>query len=81
MFCLFLLQYKQNPAMKEKLFKTHGKLLVEASPFDKLWGIGMAQTNQNIHNKANWKGKNLLGYALTDVRDTLMKEEGLIKDE
>lgn len=68
-------QYKQNPDMKEVLLATKGKTLVEASPRDRLWGVGLGQGNQKIHDKTKWRGKNLLGYILTEVRDQLLKEE------
>ena len=42
---------------------------------DTIWGIGLAEDDPRAHNKDTWMGKNLLGYALTEVRDELMKEE------
>lgn len=70
-----MLKFSQNPALKEKLFATKGKTLVEASPVDRKWGIGLASTNSKAWNKSTWKGRNLLGYAITEVRDELMAEE------
>ncbi len=61
--------------MKEILFATAGTELVEASPMDTIWGIGLAEDDPRAHNKDTWMGKNLLGYALTEVRDELMKGE------
>lgn len=66
-------QYKQNPEMKDELLATKGKTLVEASPRDRLWGVGLGQHNQKIRDKTMWRGKNLLGYILTEVRDHLLK--------
>ena len=67
--------------MKKTLFATHPKTLVEASPRDRVWGIGMGASNPEAQDPAKWRGKNLLGHALTRVRDKLMKKEGLISEE
>jgi len=48
-------------------------VLVEASPYDKIWGIGMSVDNENIENPLTWKGLNLLGFALMEVRDELIR--------
>lgn len=77
--CIF--QYSQNDKMKKELFATFNKTLVEASPRDRLWGIGLGQDNKKVHDKKLWRGKNLLGYALTEVRDTLLKKNGYIDDD
>ena len=57
--------------MKEFLLSTGDKILVEASPYDKIWGIGMKEGTPGIENPSNWKGENLLGFALMEVRDEL----------
>ena len=80
-FLPFYIQFSQNPEMKKILFDTYPKILVEASPRDRLWGIGMGANNPNAENPDKWRGKNLLGYCLVAVRDKLMKEEGLIPKE
>ena len=49
--------------------------LVEASHVDLIWGIGMAPSDPGIENPNNWKGQNLLGFALTEVRDILSESE------
>ncbi len=46
-------------------------MLGEASPVDNIWGIGMAKADENIYNPERWKGENLLGFALMEVRDEL----------
>ena len=63
-------KFYQNPDMLKKLLKTKGKTLVEASPFDKIWGIGMAYTHKNILDETKW-GQNKLGIALMRVRELL----------
>ena len=69
-------QFGQNDKLKGMLFSTYPKTLVEASPLDALWGIGYAEDNRKAWNQSTWRGKNLLGFALTDVRNELMKQEG-----
>lgn len=51
------------------------KILVEASPYDKIWGIGLAVTDPRAADQDKWQGQNLLGKALMRVRDTLRSEE------
>ena len=66
-----LLKFSQNPHLKNKLLETGDKILVEASPYDRIWGIGMAKNNKNILDSSKWRGKNLLGKALMKVRNCL----------
>lgn len=64
-------KFSQNPELGGFLKKTGDKILVEASPYDHIWGIGMSQDNPGINNPFNWNGSNLLGFALMDVRKIL----------
>ncbi|XP_045158905.2 protein starmaker-like [Mercenaria mercenaria] len=73
-----LAKYRQNLEMKKALFASYPKTLVEASPRDRLWGIGLGRNNIKAQDRATWRGKNLLGDTLTKVRNKMMKEEGLI---
>lgn len=63
------LKFSQNEAARDHLLKTEGRILVEASPYDQIWGIGMGQEDARATNPALWEGKNLLGQALMVVRD------------
>lgn len=65
------LKYMQNKALLHILMSTRGKELVEASPMDKIWGIGLAEDDYKAVNKANWKGENRLGVVLTELREEL----------
>jgi ribA/ribD-fused uncharacterized protein len=64
-------KFSQQEALKAFLLNTHDRVLVEASPVDSIWGIGMAKDHAAIENPLLWKGENLLGYALMEVRDKL----------
>jgi hypothetical protein len=57
------------------LLGTGNKILVEASPVDAIWGIGLAQDSSKIYNPNMWKGLNLLGFALMEVRDRFRNEK------
>jgi len=64
-------KFGQHVDLKEFLLKTGDRILVEASPVDRIWGIGMAKDNEHIENPLKWRGENLLGYALMTVREQL----------
>lgn len=66
-----LAKFSQNDELKKFLIQTNDRILVEASPVDNIWGIGIAADNENVMNPNLWKGHNLLGYALMEVRDQL----------
>ena len=66
-------KFGQNNAMKEYLLKTDNRVLVEASPVDMIWGIGLSQDSKEINNVEAWRGENLLGFALMEARDFLKK--------
>ena len=66
-------KFGQNDTLGEFLLRTCSKVLVEASPTDRIWGIGLAATDPNANNPNNWKGLNLLGFALMEIRDELRK--------
>ncbi len=65
------LKFSQNPEFKDLLLKTGDKILVEASPVDGVWGVKLAENNPLILDEKNWKGLNLLGVALIEVRKML----------
>ncbi|GAB3501855.1 NADAR family protein [Emticicia fontis] len=67
-------KFSQNQALKDFLLDTAERVIVEASPVDSIWGIGMATDYKDIENPEKWKGLNLLGFALMEVRDELRKQ-------
>ena len=69
-----VLKFGQNEDLKEYLLKTGDRILVEASPYDKIWGIGLTKDAPNVHDPYTWDGLNLLGFALMDARDILQDE-------
>ncbi|QXP61079.1 NADAR family protein [Olleya sp. HaHaR_3_96] len=68
-------KFTQNLQLKEFLIETKTSILVEASPVDSIWGIGLAAEDKNAQNPKEWKGLNLLGFALMEVRDQLINEK------
>lgn len=65
------LKFYQNESLKQFLIQTKNKVLVEASPVDAIWGIGIAEDDVKVKNPLEWRGQNLLGFALMEVRDDL----------
>jgi ribA/ribD-fused uncharacterized protein len=61
-------KFNQNPGLGEFLLDTGNKVLVEASPVDRIWGIGLAADDERAMNPEEWRGLNLLGFALMEVR-------------
>jgi len=64
-------KFNQNTGLANYLINTADRILVEASPVDTIWGIGLSQNDDDITNIYAWRGENLLGFALMEVRDFL----------
>ena len=64
-------KFAQHADLKHYLLNTGKRVLVEASPVDKIWGVGLANDDERISNPLQWQGLNLLGFALMQVRDNL----------
>lgn len=67
-------KFKKNEYIQKILLSTEDAILVEASPYDKLWGVGLSINNDDIYDNEKWNGANILGYALMKVRAQLRKE-------
>ena len=65
-------KFGQNPELKDFLIATGNRILVEASPRDRIWGIGLGQNNPDAEDPCKWRGLNLLGFALMEVRNVLI---------
>ncbi|MGC9650933.1 NADAR family protein [Staphylococcus warneri] len=66
---ILLEKFKSNKYLRDKLLSTGNKIIVECSPFDKVWGIGIGV--DDLMNGVEWKGENKLGYLLMEVRELL----------
>lgn len=64
-------KFGQNPEIKEFLLSSSDAIIAEASPYDKIWGIGLDRETAMTGSVEQWRGENLLGCALMDVRDWL----------
>lgn len=64
-------KFSQNADIGTFLKNTGKRILVEASPVDKVWGVGLAQDDELIESPSKWRGENLLGFALMSVRDLI----------
>ena len=64
-------KFSQHPELARFLKNTGDRILVEASPVDPIWGIGLAQDHPHAAQPENWQGLNLLGFALMEVRDRI----------
>lgn len=66
-----LAKFEQNPELRSFLLSTGDQVLVEASPYDRIWGIGMGERDPRARDPRCWEGENLLGFALMEARDRL----------
>ncbi|HCW52702.1 MAG TPA: DUF1768 domain-containing protein [Clostridium sp.] len=66
-----LAKFSQNQKLKRYLINTENKILVKNVLHDNIWGIGLSKESELKYNPENWKGKNLLGFILMDVRNIL----------
>lgn len=66
-------KFAQNQELGDALLDTSNDELVEASPYDKFWGIGLAPSDERRFDKTRWRGKNALGECLMRVRDRLQE--------
>lgn len=64
-------KFSQNPALKAFLLNTGNRILVEASPMDRIWGIGWSENDPQAQDPEQWRGLNLLGFALMAARSRL----------
>jgi len=64
-------KFQQNKPLGDFLLSTGDLVLVEASPVDTVWGIGLNADDARARDPALWRGENLLGFALMIARDKL----------
>ena len=66
------LKFSQNEDLKDILLDTNNAILAEASPYDNIWGIGLTiKTAKTCSNESDWRGQNLLGKCLMNVREKI----------
>ncbi|MGW7464395.1 NADAR family protein [Streptomyces xantholiticus] len=64
-------KFGQDASLCDFLLATGDRVLVEASPMDRIWGIGLAADDERAQDPARWRGLNLLGFALMEAREEL----------
>ncbi len=73
-------KFSQNEDLKQMLlspeYEGHG--FVEASPYDKVWGVRMFESNPDIDDETKWKGLNLLGKILDETRRIIVEEDSML---
>jgi len=72
MYAVLLAKFSQNPSLAEALCATGESRIAEASPRDRVWGIGLGETDPDALDQSKWKGTNLLGGVLERVRAELI---------
>lgn len=76
-----LARFEQDAELQELLLDTGDRIIVEASPRDRVWGIGMGASNPDAENPEKWRGRNWLGIAIQQVRDELNRRVGEVLSE
>ena len=66
-------KFTQNKKLRDFLHSTGENIIVEASPYDTIWGIGASAYDEEARDPRDWKGENMLGFALMEVRDELRR--------
>ena len=73
-------KFSQHEDWKKQLLDTGNKVIVEASPYDRIWGIGLGCTDSRALDPEQWRGTNWLGEAIMEVRDILRQLESKPRD-
>lgn len=71
-----LAKFRQHRDLRRFLIGTGDAVLVEASKKDLIWGTGLARDEKNATKPDYWRGLNLLGFALMEVREQLRAARG-----
>lgn len=66
-------KFTQDEEAHNQLMSYPGKTFVEASPYDRIWGIGLGEYDPKAWDEKTWRGQNLLGKVLTQIRDEFEK--------
>jgi ribA/ribD-fused uncharacterized protein len=65
-------KFSQNSSLKKELLATKGYTLVESSPYDNIWGIGLKEGDPRTLDRSTWQGTNWLGEVLTNLREEFL---------
>ena len=68
-------KFRQNEELKRKLLDTGDAVLVECAGSDAIWACGIRLNDERRFDASRWKGTNILGFALMEVRRSLKREE------
>jgi ribA/ribD-fused uncharacterized protein len=66
-----LAKFSQHEDLRQYLLGSGDLVIVEASPHDRIWGIGMKRSEPGVEDPKNWRGKNWLGEAIMEARRTI----------
>lgn len=67
-------KFNQNESLRKKLLATENDILAECAVSDCIWGIGLAMNDEKRLSTEEWRGQNLLGFAIMQVREKLNKQ-------
>ena len=67
-------KFSQNEELKKKLLDTGDTWLVECAHYDTTWACGIRLNEEERFDTSKWRGQNILGFALMEVREALKKE-------
>ncbi|MFE0327698.1 NADAR family protein [Streptomyces sp. NPDC058960] len=73
-------KFAAHEELRDFLLGTGERVLVEASPLDRVWGIGLAADDERAADPERWRGPNLLGFALMEARERLAAGQGVSDD-
>lgn len=73
-------KFGQDAALRAYLLATGDEILVEASPHDRIWGIGLGREDERARDPRTWQGQNLLGFALVRARAILRGDLPAVAD-
>ena len=72
-----LAKFEQNLDLRDELMDTADRIIVEASPVDQIWGVGLAPEDPRVFDPDEWRGMNWLGIAVMQVREEFKRRDGL----
>lgn len=74
-FRALMAKFTQNEGLRQQLLDTGDAVLVECAGSDKVWACGVRLNDEKRFDASNWKGDNILGFALMEVREKLKQED------